>query len=159
LDDKFKYEVYEGEEKISEVEFVVKMNDKGEFYFYDGRNKLYFYTDEKLFYFYEYEGNDSYLKELFKLAPKIPLISKEIEYTDILPPQFIYSLAKKVIIEFVLPFKFDLFLNKESYIKEKLKIKSRFGEVYFSFYEKGFERIKFKEYELRRINEEDNIAN
>ena len=149
LDDKFEYEVFKNDKKVDNLKIEVKMNDKGEFYFYDGKNKLYFYTDEKLFYFYEYEGSDSYLKELFKLSPKIPLISKEIEYTDILPPQFIYSLAKKVIIEFVLPFKFDLFLNKESYIKEKLKIKSRFGEVYFYFYEKGFERIKFKEYELR----------
>jgi hypothetical protein len=159
LDDKFEYEVFKNDKKVDNLKIEVKMNDKGEFYFYDGRNKLYFYTDEKLFYFYEYEGNDSYLKELFKLAPKIPLISKEIEYTDILPPQFIYSLIKKTIIEFLLPFNFNLFLKKENYYKEKLKIKSRFGEIDFSFYEKGFERIKFKESELRRINEKNNTAN
>jgi hypothetical protein len=159
LDDKFKYEVYEGKEKISEVEFVVKMNDKGEFYFSDGSNKLYFYADEKLFYFYDYEGSDSILKNLFKVAPKIPLINKEVEYEDVLPPQFKYSLIKKIIIELMLPFNFKLFAQKVIYYKKKLNVKSKYGEIAFSFYEKGFERIKFKESELRRINEEDNIVN
>ena len=159
LDDKFKYEVYKNGCKNGEIMFVVKMSDKGEFYFTDGKNRLYFYSDEKLFYFYEYEGTESILKKIFILAPKIPLISSEVEYTDILPPQFIYGLYKRVLIELILPFNFKLFNKKILYKKERLKIKSEFGEVYFSFYEKGFDKIKLKDLELRRVYEKDNNSN
>ncbi|GAB6074780.1 urea transporter [Nautilia lithotrophica] len=158
LDDKFTYEVIEKNKKSS-LELVVKMNEKGEFYFFDGENKLYFYADEKLFYFYEYEGKESILKEIFKLAPKIPLINKKVEYYDVLPPQFIYGLFKKVIIELLLPFNFKLFDKKVFYEKEMLKIKSKFGEIVFSFYEKGFDKIKTDNFEIRRINEKDNFNN
>ena len=153
LDDYFKYEIYKNNSKIKETGFTVKMNDKGEFYFTDGQNRLYFYTDEKLFYFYEYEGKDSLLKSLFKVAPKIPLINKEVEYEDVIPPQFKYGLFKKIIIELVLPFNYKMFAKKVLYYKEMLKIKSEYGEVTFSFYEKGFDKIKFENMELRRIYE------
>ena len=159
LDDKFKYDIYKNGNKISQIEFEVKMNDKGEFYFTDGENKLFFYSDEKLFYFYEYIGKESILKKLFVLAPKIPVISKEVEYSDVLPPQFIYGLFKKVIIELLLPFKFELFAKKVTYLKKTLSVESKFGGVYFSFYEKGFDKIKFDETELRRVYEKNNIDN
>jgi len=160
LDDKFKYEILDNKNRIGTVEFSVKMNDKGEFYFFDGENKLYFYTDEKLFYFYEYEGKDSVLKRLFNVAPKIPLVNKEVEYEDILPPQFIYGLFKRVIIETVLPFNPKLFAKKSVYKKNMLNIVSEFGEVGFSFYEKGFDKIKLKNnMELRRIYEKTDTNN
>ena len=41
LDDEFRYDVYEKGRKIDEASFKVKMNEKGEFYFTDGKNKLY----------------------------------------------------------------------------------------------------------------------
>jgi len=156
LDDKFKYELKHNGE-VQRLEISVKMNEKGEFYLFDGENRLYFYTDDKLFYFYEYEGKEGILKNLFKLMPKIPLISKEVEYKDVLPSQFRYGLFKRVLIELILPFNFKLFNKKILYKKEKLKIKSKFGEVVFSFYEKGFERIKTEHFELRRIHEKNNF--
>ncbi len=159
LDETYIYEVFENENKISTIEWTVKMNDKGEFYFSDGKNRLYFYTDEKLFYFYDYEGGESFLKELFKIAAKIPLINKEIEYQDVLPPRFRYGLAKNFIIELILPFNFEIFNKKTTYFKKSLKIVSKYGEVSFSFYEKGFDKIKFKNYELRRIYEKSAIDN
>ena len=159
LDEEFLYEVYEKNEKISKIKLTVKMSENGEFYFSDGKNRLYFYTDDKLFYFYEYEGKESYLKEMFKITPKIPLISQDIIYEDIIPPQFIYGLYKLVLIEFILPFNFKLFNKKTEYKKEKLKITSRFGEAVFSFYEKGFEKIKFQDIELRRVHEKNSNVN
>jgi len=159
LDDKFKYEVYKNKIKVDEFTLKVKMNDKGEFYFFDGENRLYFYTDEKLFYFYEYEGKKGWLKEMFKLAPKIPLVSNECEYEDVLPPQFKYGLFKRVLLELILPFNFKLFNKKILYKKESLKIKSKFGEVYFSFYEKGIDKIEMKDVELRRVYEKNAFNN
>ena len=155
LDDKFKYELKCNGE-VHTFEISVKMNEKGEFYLFDGENRLYFYTDDKLFYFYEYEGKEGILKNLFKLMPKIPLISKKVEYEDVLPPEFRYGLYKRVLIELILPFNFKLFNKRISFKKEKLKIKSKFGEIGFSFYEKGFESIKTDNFELRRIHEKNN---
>ncbi|MEO1927965.1 MAG: urea transporter [Nautiliaceae bacterium] len=160
LDDVFKYDVLKEGEKISQKEITVKMNEKGEFYFWDGENKLFFYLDEKLFYFYEYEGKESFLKELFKLAPKVPLINKEVEYKDIISFEFRFSGVKKLLFEFLLPFNFKIFNKEVVYKKEQLKILSKFGEVDFSFYEKGFDKIKLKNgMELRRVyNEKDNFG-
>jgi len=158
LDDKFKYEMSDND-KTKTVEFTVKMNEKGEFYFFDGENRLYFYNDEKLFYFYEYEGGESVLKELFKVAPKIPLVNKNIEYIDVLPPQFKYGLIKKSMIELVLPFIPNLFAQKTVYKKETLSIMSEYGEVVFSFYEKGFDKIKTQKFELRRVYEKNSVNN
>ncbi|MDQ1339135.1 MAG: hypothetical protein QG567_285, partial [Campylobacterota bacterium] len=69
LDESFKYEVFKDDKIIEEIEFVAVMNTLGEFYFEDShKNKLYFYTHINLFYFYNYEGGDSYLKYIFKIA-------------------------------------------------------------------------------------------
>ncbi len=155
LDDEFIYE----DENGNKLKINVKMNDKGEFYFYDGKNKLYFYTDEKLFYFYEYDGDDGVLKDLFKIAPKIPFVNKNIEYSDILIPNLIYSKFKNYIIEMVLPFNFKLFIKNTVYKKENLKIVSKYGEISFSFYEKGFDKIHTEKYKLRRIYEKTDVNN
>jgi len=156
LDEVYKYEIIKNNKNIGEMDIVVKMNDKGEFYFYDGSNKLYFYTDDKLFYFYEYEGKESFLKEIFKVSSKIPLINKDVKYKDVLPPQFKYGLLKRVIIELLLPFNYKLFINNVNYEKNALSIKSEYGEVVFSFYEKGFDKIKIDDIYLRRVYEKNN---
>ncbi|WP_156921342.1 urea transporter [Lebetimonas sp. JH369] len=155
LDDIYKFKDNNG----NIIEFTVKMNDKGEFYLFDGKNKLFFYMQGKLFYFYVYDGKDSYLKEIFKLVPKIPLINKNKKYKDILPIDIRLNKFKLILIEFLLPFNFKFFLKKDSYFKENLCVKSSFGEVYFSFYEKGFEKIKSKNFELRRVYEKMDYVN
>ena len=156
LDDEYKYALIKNNEKVGEITLKVKMNDKGEFYFEDNKkNRLYFYTDYKLFYFYLYDGSDGILKEIFKLSPKIPLISSDVKYFDILPPQFLYNKIKRFFIEFALPFNFELFNKKVEYKKERLKISSKYGEVLFSFYEKGFEILTFNDIQMRRIHEKN----
>ncbi len=152
LDDSFIYEIYENNEKIDEIKFSVKMNEKGEFYFTDGENRLYFYLSEKMFYFYEYDGGKSYLKEIFKLSPRIPLINKNIVYKDILPVNIIKGF-EKYLIEFLLSFNYNLFNKPIEYEKKPLEIVSKFGKVTFSFYEKGFKTIEFKNKKLILRNE------
>ena len=143
LDDEFVYDIYENDEKKEEIKFKVQMNDKGEFYLTDGLNKLYFYLTEKMFYFYEYEGKESYLKELFKISPKIPFLLKEVKYKDILPIQLLLNGLRKYVIEFLLSFNYNLFNKPIIYEKKPLEINSKFGKVSFSFYEKGFQKIEF----------------
>jgi urea transporter/murein DD-endopeptidase MepM/ murein hydrolase activator NlpD len=157
LDENYKYEIYENNEKIGETEFIVSMNEKGEFYFKDNNeNKLYFYSAEKFFYFYKYEGGESYLKELFKLAPKIPFINQKVKFFDILPIDILYSHLKLVIKELLISVNYKFFAKKFIYEKDFLRLKSDFGEVIFSFYEKGFDKIIMGEKQLRRIDEKNN---
>ena len=153
LDDKFKYEIYENEKKIDEVEFKVKMNEKGEFYLSEKDNRLYFYLNEKMFYFYEYEGNDGYLKKLFLLSPRIPLTNKNVIYEDILPLNILLDKLKRYLIEFVLSFNYNLFNKPVEYEKKPLEISSKFGKVTFSFYDKGFKLIEFGNKKLILRNE------
>ncbi len=145
LDDKFKYVDQNG----NSYEITVKMNDIGEFYFSDSKNRLYFYLDSKLFYFYNYEGGESYLKELFKIAPKIPLIGVEAEYEDVLPIELRYGKFKTAVMEFLITFNYKLYNKKSTYRKSRLELKSKYGTAGFSFYEKGFSYIKGKGFELR----------
>ena len=153
LDDEFIYEIYENDKKTGEIKFKVKMNEKGEFYLTDGKNRLYFYLSEKMFYFYEYEGKESYLKEIFKLSPKIPLTNKNVSYYDVLPVNIIIEGIKKYIIEFWLSFNYNLFDKPIEYEKKPLEVSSKFGKVTFSFYEKGFKKIEFKNKKLILRNE------
>ncbi len=153
LDDEFIYDVYENDKKINEVTFKVKMNEKGEFYFTDGENKLYFYLDMKMFYFYEYDGIESYLKELFKLSPRIPLSNKNVIYTDYLPLNIILKGIKKYLTEFLLPFNYNIFNRPIFYEKKPLEVSCDYGKVTFSFYEKGYKTIEFKNKKLILRNE------
>ncbi len=154
LDDHFRYRDQNG----NEYSIQVKMNDTGEFYLYDGNNSLYFYLDYKLFYFYAYQGDESYLKELFKIAPKIPLIGDAVSYEDTLPIELRYGRIKSSFMEFVTTFNYRLYDKKASYKKERLQISSAYGKVTFNFHQKGFESIEGKNFTLRRVYEEDNIT-
>jgi len=150
LDDVYKYEVIKNDKK-DEIEFKVEMNKIGEFYLSDGKNKLYFYTTPTLFYFYNYIGDESYLKLLFKLSPRIPLVNKQINFSDALPIYLLENRVKTMIIELLSSFNKLLYKREFSYNLNHLNLKSEFGEVKFSFYEKGFEEIKTKNILLRKI--------
>ena len=150
LDDVYKYEVIKNDKK-DEIEFKVEMNKIGEFYLSDGKNKLYFYTTPTLFYFYNYIGDESYLKLLFKLSPRIPLVNKQINFSDALPIYLLENRIKTMIIEILSSFNKLLYKREFSYNLNHLNLKSEFGEVKFSFYEKGFEEIKTKNILLRKI--------
>jgi len=150
LDDVLRYGVYKDGKKVDEVEIVVKMDEKGAFYFSYKDERLYFYLDEKLFYFYELKG-ETILKDIFKAIPKIPLINVTVEYSDVIPLEFRVTKLKNIFFQMILPFNYKVFNHKTIYKKENLKISSIFGEVSFSFYEKGFNQFKFDSYELRKI--------
>jgi hypothetical protein len=149
LDEKYKFK-----SDNDDIEITVKMNYKGEFYFDDGKNRLYFYLKDKMFYFYNYEGGEGFLKELFKLAPRIPLINKDVVYKDCIPLDVKLSGIKKYVVEFLLPFNFERFVKQDPYKKEKLKISSKYGEIGFSFYHKGFSFVKIQNKVYRREDEE-----
>jgi len=155
LDDEFEYINEKTDEKIK---LWVKMNEKGEFYFSDGKNRLYFYLAEKMFYFYDYRGEEnSVLKEIFKAMPKIPLINKNVKYFDVLPLELRFGLLKRIIIELVGSFNYKVFDEKTEYVKEGLKISSKYGEVLFSFYDKSFLSLTTQNVKLRRVHEENCI--
>jgi hypothetical protein len=141
-------------EKNEKIEFKVDMNSLGEFYFKDkNNNKLYFYSTASLFYFYNYEGEESYLKEIFKLAPKIPFINaKNIEYSDVLPVYLLNDKIKSALIEFIASFKPSIYKKEFSYNFNSLILSSQFGNVTLESYKKGFQIIKTKEFTLRRID-------
>jgi len=156
LDEEYKYEIIKNDEKISEFSFKVNMNEKGEFFFIDqDNNKLYFHNNGDMFYFYFYTGNDSYLKEIFKMAPKIPFISDKVTYRDYLPIYILETKMKTILIEFLSTFNKNLYKRERFYLLNRVFLTSEYGEVYFSLYEKGFEKFVFKNIELRRI---DNIS-
>ena len=160
LDEVYKYEVMKNEKTIEKVEFKVNMNENGEFYFKDAKDsRLYFNSTEKFFYFYKYEGSESYLKELFKLAPKIPFINQKVKFSETLPIDILYRGIKLIFQELLISFNYKIFEKKFIYEKDFLSIKSKFGEIVFSFYEKGFDKIVLKDTILRRIHEENNNTN
>jgi hypothetical protein len=150
LDDVYKFV----NEKDEEVEFRVDMNSMGEFYFTDkDHNKLYFYSTQSMFYFYNYEGGESYLKEIFKLSPRIPFINrKNIKYSDTLPIYLLYNRFMNSLIEIIASFKPIVYKREFCYDFDSLILSSQFGDIELEIYKKGFSKIKTKDFTLRRID-------
>jgi len=147
LDEEYKYEVFKDGKKIDEVSFKVEMNNAGEFYFREGKNKLYF-ANFGFFYFYSYVGGESYLKELFKLAPRIPFVIKA-QYVDYLPIYLLENRFKSMLIELLSSFNQLLYKREFSYNLDNLYLSSKFGKVKFGY--KGFEEIEFNNIILKGI--------
>jgi len=139
LDDRFVYELDEGKR----VEWVVRMNAKGEFYLFDGANKLFFYSWAKSFYFYHYEGGESLLRELFLVAPRVPLVSKQARFCDILP---LYLRDDGVLAKMVRYLRLSLshkgFVQKNCYQNLSDGVSSELGEARFEPGRRGFVSIK-----------------
>jgi len=154
LDDQFDFEVIENSKVIGKESFTVKMNPLGEFYFQDlSGNKLFFYYENNYFYFYEYKGKEnSYLKYLFILAGKIPYSMLDITYIDYLPTNIIYSKFKNILIEFLSIFNQNIYKQEILYHFENNKISSKNGYIIIEKNKKGFQTIKYKNIELRRIS-------
>jgi len=153
LDDVYSYDLYISNEQQYKVEFIVKMNSFGEFYFEDTHaNKLYFFNDLKQFYFYKYEGNYSHLKQLFILAPRIPFINKDnVKYRDFLPLYLVQTRFKSIFIELFSTINKNLYRVERKYTFHTNYIKSQDGEVHLEALQKGFSLIKYGNIELRRI--------
>jgi len=153
LDESYSYDVYEGEKRVEQVQFVVKMNAYGEFYFQDEQeNKLYFYNTLKEFYFSRYEGSCSHLKELFILAPRIPFVNKVgVEYRDFLPVYLVKTKFQTLLIELLATVNKNLYKEERVYTFYSSYVKSKEGEVHLETSQKGFGLIKYKNKELRRM--------
>ena len=153
LDDTYKYDVYKDDVKIEHVEFNIKMNSYGEFYFEDkSSNKLYFYNDLKQFYFYKYDGKKSYLKELFILSPRIPFINtSDISYEDYLPLYLVVSKFEAFYRELFSTINKSFYKEKRDYKFDGSCVYSDNGEVHLEELNKGFKLIKYENIELRRV--------
>ncbi len=153
LDDTFSYNVLQDGHKIDEIELIARMNDLGEFYLEDIHgNKLYFYNDLMQFYFYAYAGEESYLKWLFMLVPRVPFINKEnIKYKDYLPIELVYSSIKTICIELLSVINKKYAKIEKDYIYNTNTITSENGIVVISETNKGFDQITYQNTQLQRI--------
>ena len=154
LDDIFSYKVYENELFKESVEFVVKMNALGEFFLEDkALNRLYFYSDDIQFYFYNYEGETSYLKWLFILAPRFPFINKEkITFIDYLPINLVKSRVEIIGIELLSTINKRYSKIQKIYTYTNNSIVSEEGKIELELFNKGFKIISYKDYKLVREN-------
>jgi len=152
LDDRYEYDVYENETKIGEEKVIVKMNDYGEFYFEDiAQNRLYFYHDLKQFYFHNYVGEESHLKWLFKLAPRVPFVNKkEIRFKDSLPLYLLKNKIQIIFTELLSIVNKDLYRVDREYTFRENSVFSMYGHVEIDQLSKGFGFIKYNNVELRR---------
>jgi len=152
LDDTYEYDVFVDGKLQESVLFQVKMNEYSQFFLEDNReNKLYFYNDYKQFYFYNYQGEESHLKWLFKLAPRIPFVrSKSLFFKDYLPVYVVKSKLQTLFIELLST------LNKKSYKQEFIYsfdgeiVSSELGEVSLSRTNKLLTLITYNTTQLRR---------
>ena len=156
LDDSFKFKVYKKDKFIKEVEFKIKMNKFGEFYFCDEEsNKLFFNTNETMFYFYNYEGRkNSYLENLFKLSPKYPFVNLSgVEFIDFLPINLIFNRFKTALMLLIATIKPNKIKVKKSYTLIQNRLKSKNGEVVLSKNYKFFDYIRYNHTTLKRVYE------
>ena len=154
LDDEFKYEVYKDNEKVQEISFIVKMNEYGEFYLQDSsNNRLFFYNDLKQFYFYNYLGDESHLKWLFILSPRIPFVNAEaLTFVDYLPVYLTHSRFQTILIELLSTINKKFYKIAMPYSLSNHKLSSKHGSVTIEPLHKGHTNIQYKNIELRRIS-------
>jgi len=114
-------------------------------------NQLYFYNDNKQFYFYNYKGGESYLKWLFKLAPRIPFIRTEkLSFTDYLPVYIVKSKLQTLLIEFLSSLNRNFYKQEFIYKFDGNSIYSIFGEIHLEAASKALASIKYNKTQLRR---------
>lgn len=157
LDETFKYKVIKDNHTIDKEIFTVKMNPKGEFYFQDKRaNQLFFNLNQTEFYFYNYVGGESYLKELFILAPRFPFVHKnDIYFEDYLPINLVKNRYQTILIELLSIINKNLYKVRRRYRYIDNHILSTRGKIALSQKNKGFELIESEHFTLQRIYDEN----
>jgi hypothetical protein len=157
LDEIYIYDVEKENKKVGEEQFKVKMNPKGEFYFEDThKNQLFFNLNQTEFYFYNYVGKDSYLRELFCLAPRFPFIHRnDVYFEDYLPINLVKNRYKTIIIELMSIVNKNLYKVRRRYRYLDNKILSSTGEIALSQNSKGFETIQGQHFKLQRKKNEN----
>ncbi|NOR44508.1 MAG: peptidoglycan DD-metalloendopeptidase family protein [Candidatus Delongbacteria bacterium] len=103
LDEEFNYDIYENDEKASELSFKVKMESDGTYYFSDTEgNKLYFGKDKDRFVFFKYSGDKrSYLRYFMLGLPSLSLTDGEnFSWEEYLPDNLLTSKLPKIFKSF-----------------------------------------------------------
>ena len=109
-----------------------------------------------MFYFYNYVGGDSYLKELFVLAPRFPFVHKEdIYFEDYLPINLVKNRYQTILIELLSIINKNLYKIRRRYRYIDNHILSTRGQIALSQKNKGFELIESEHFTLQRIYNED----
>ena len=155
IDDTFTYEVFKNGVYVETVTFQVKMNALGEFYLSDDKeNKLYFNSSATQFYFYQYEGDTSYLKYLFILAPRFPFINKtDIAFEDCLPINLVKSKMEVLWIELISTINKKFSRVPRMFVSQNNKLESEEGYVSLEAMKKGFYTIAYHDIELKRVED------
>lgn len=139
LDEEYKYQ----DENENLSSWIVKMNDFSEFYFEDqSHNKLFFYNSYKEIIFYKYIGKKSLLKEIYGFIQRIPFTNKKLSFLD-------YNIKDSFIYLGI--FNKKLLLRNINYNITENKIFSKYGEIEFDPYIKGFKNINIKNKKYRRV--------
>lgn len=154
LDECYVYDVYEEERFKETVQFEIKMDSYGEFYFKDeDANQLYFYSDDTQFYFYNYLGKDSYLKYLYRLAPKFPFVNKNhILFKDYLQIGIVHSRLKRLSVELFSILNPNYSKIERTYRCNNNRIISEEGYVELALFNKNFQTIKYQDTILKRCD-------
>ena len=92
LDEKLRYQVYHKGQAIDHVEFVVRMEFDGTFYWQHHKSKLYFGKRDGALFCYHMVGNDRYLRLIQLCLPSVPLhFNPQLSWSDTLPNQALLS--------------------------------------------------------------------
>jgi len=152
LEEKFTYDIFVHDKYIDSYTFTVKMNALGEFYFEDyDSNKLYFTTTATQFYFYQYEGEESHLKWLFILSPRVPFISKDfMKYNDFLPINLMKNPMQVLVIELLSSIRQNVAKLEQTYTYTIKRIESEYGHVRLADNQKCFKEIQYADVMLKR---------
>jgi len=156
LDESFVYKVYQDNRYIQEVKFIINMNNKGEFYMKDkDNNQLFFYSDELQFYFYHYIGVESYLKNLFIVAPRLPFVNKDhYKFKDYLPIYLLKNKLNIILIELLSIVNKNYSKTQRDYLYKNNSIISKYGKVELELFNKGFKSISYSNIKLERVKKE-----
>ena len=162
LDDTCEFDVFRQGKKIDRCGLKVCMASDGTFFWETRRGKLYFGKHQGTFYLYRVEGDDPYLRAIFKALPRLPLaFSKGIKWDDYLTVDSAFGKLGKASLLF-----FSSFYHQFSQVKGSYEwmdkgvvrgsLKSKFGnfkqETYLELSEQqGIEVVRVGDLELRRV--------
>ena len=151
LDDRFVYEVFVDGVKQKETTFVVKMDGASRYFLEDeALNRLFFFADSKQFYFYDYQGEESHLKALFRIAPRIPFVLGAFRFKEALPIYLLQKRLGQIATELLATIAPQVYKKEFYYRFEHMCIESHFGRACLSDANKALTLIEYDSVILKR---------
>lgn len=107
LDQQIEYEAIQGTTVLARVALLARMGSDGTFFFESGDgSRLYFGKHAGTFFFYRLEGEDPWLRLLFKALPKLPLGYKEdLAWNDVLAIGAVYTGWRRMLLRLMCVFR------------------------------------------------------